>query len=61
MYDFHCRVTYYRYKFLTSDRFDNKYITKYFYELDLRRVKMEKETVLPLNHREEQVYIKVCH
>lgn len=49
----------YRYKFLTKDRFDNKYITKNFRYIDLRRAKLGKETVLPLNHRERAQYITV--
>lgn len=49
----------YRYKFLTSERFDNKYITKNFRFIDMRRAKLEKETVLPLNHREKKIYVSV--
>ncbi|KAF5297552.1 hypothetical protein FQR65_LT09983 [Abscondita terminalis] len=53
------RVLHYRYKFLTSDRFDNRYITKNFRNIDIRRAQLEKETVLPLNHRERALYINV--
>ncbi|XP_023019209.2 DC-STAMP domain-containing protein 2 [Leptinotarsa decemlineata] len=53
------RVTYYRYKFLTTNSFDNKFITKDFHEIDMRRVKLNKETVLPLNDREAKVYVKI--
>ncbi|KAK5647195.1 hypothetical protein RI129_002087 [Pyrocoelia pectoralis] len=53
------RAWYYRYKFLTSDRFDNRFITRYFRSIDMRRAQMEKETILPLNHRERALYISV--
>ncbi|XP_018570719.1 DC-STAMP domain-containing protein 2-like [Anoplophora glabripennis] len=53
------KVTYYRFKFLTSEKFDNKYINKDFREIDMRRAKLGKETVLPLNDREMQVYVAV--
>lgn len=49
----------YRYRFLTSERFDNIYITKNFRNIDLRRAKLEKETVLPLNNREVLLYVPV--
>lgn len=50
----------YRYRFLTSERFDNIYITKNFRYIDMRRAKLEKETVLPLNNRERKLYVSVC-
>lgn len=50
----------YRYRFLTSERFDNVYITRNFREIDMRRAKLEKETVLPLNNRERKLYVSVC-
>ncbi|KAG5882313.1 hypothetical protein JTB14_019337 [Gonioctena quinquepunctata] len=53
------RVTYYRYKFLTSNSFDNKFITNDFHDIDMRRVRLNKETVLPLSQRESKVYVKV--
>lgn len=55
----YCRVTYYRFRFLTSEKFDNKYINKDFREIDMRRAKLGKETLLPLNDREMQVYVTV--
>ncbi|XP_031343488.1 uncharacterized protein LOC116171003 isoform X2 [Photinus pyralis] len=53
------RVLHYRYKFLTSDRFDNHFITRDLRNIDIRRAQMEKETILPLNHRERALYINV--
>ncbi|KAJ8924160.1 hypothetical protein NQ315_006944 [Exocentrus adspersus] len=53
------QVTYYRFRFLTSERFDNKYINKDFRDIDMRRAKLGKETVLPLNNREMQIYVSV--
>ncbi|GLV39594.1 uncharacterized protein CBL_08340 [Carabus blaptoides fortunei] len=53
------RVIYYRYKFLTADRYDNKYITREFREIDFRRAQMDRETVLPLNNRERLKFINV--
>lgn len=49
----------YRYKFLTSERYDNKYITRNFRNIDLRRAKLGKETVMPLNKREKNFYVPV--
>lgn len=49
----------YRYRFLTSERFDNIYITRNFRNVDLRRAKLGKETVLPLNNRERSLYVPV--
>ncbi|XP_058794429.1 DC-STAMP domain-containing protein 2-like [Phymastichus coffea] len=50
------KVAYYRYKWLTSDRFDNRYILSHMREIDLRRVKQDKETIFPLNRRERGKY-----
>ncbi|CAK9819578.1 DC-STAMP domain-containing protein 2, partial [Anthophora quadrimaculata] len=50
------RVMRYRYKWLTSERFDNRYITKDLRTIDLIRARQEKETVLPLNPREKSKY-----
>ena len=54
-----CRVLYYRYKFLTNERFDNRFINKDFRNIDIRRAQMGKETILPLNKRERNIYIIV--
>ncbi|KAK0162528.1 hypothetical protein PV327_006301 [Microctonus hyperodae] len=51
------RVLRYHHKWLTSDRYNNKYLTKYFRYIDLMRAKNDKETVLPLNKREMKKYI----
>lgn len=53
------RVLIYRYRFLTNDGFDNKYVTEDFFQLDMRRAKHNRETVLPLNKKEEKLYVKV--
>ncbi|CAH1985245.1 unnamed protein product [Acanthoscelides obtectus] len=53
------KVVYYRYRFLTSDAFDNKYITKQFREIDMARARLGKETVLPLSNREKQDYVRI--
>ncbi|XP_048516014.1 DC-STAMP domain-containing protein 2-like [Athalia rosae] len=51
------RVIHYRHKWLTSERFDNRYLTDDLREIDLRRARLDKETVLPLNPRERNKYI----
>jgi hypothetical protein len=53
------RVIHYHMKFLTSDRFDNRFITKDFREIDFRRTKHNKETVLPLTRLERNKYVMV--
>ncbi|XP_054003275.1 DC-STAMP domain-containing protein 2-like [Hylaeus anthracinus] len=50
------RVLRYRYKWLTSERFDNRYITEDLRTIDLVRARQDKETVLPLNSRERNHY-----
>ena len=50
------RVLRYRFKWLTSERFDNRYITKDLRKIDLIRARQDKETVLPLNRREKSRY-----
>ncbi|XP_066142810.1 DC-STAMP domain-containing protein 2-like [Euwallacea fornicatus] len=52
-------VAYYRFKYLTSERFDNVYITKYFRDIDQRRAKSNKETVLPLTRMEKTMYVSM--
>ncbi|XP_012274020.1 uncharacterized protein LOC105696254 isoform X2 [Orussus abietinus] len=51
------RVIHYRHKWLTNERFDNRYLTDDLREIDLRRSRENKETVLPLNPREKSKYI----
>ncbi|CAD6221959.1 GSCOCG00011669001-RA-CDS [Cotesia congregata] len=53
------RVINYRYKWLTKDSFDNKYLTNHFYDIDLIRRRKRKEIVLPLSRREKKKYIKL--
>ncbi|XP_076757059.1 DC-STAMP domain-containing protein 2 [Xylocopa sonorina] len=50
------RVLRYRYKWLTSERFDNRYITNDLRAIDFIRARQDKETVLPLNVRERNRY-----
>lgn len=52
-------MAYYRFKYLTSERFDNVYITSYFREIDRRRAKAAKETVMPLTKKEQQIYVPI--
>ncbi|XP_050305805.1 uncharacterized protein LOC126742959 isoform X2 [Anthonomus grandis grandis] len=51
------QVAYYRIKYMTSEKFDNIYITHYFREIDQRRAKVGKETVLPLTKKEKTIYV----
>ncbi|XP_014221315.1 DC-STAMP domain-containing protein 2-like [Trichogramma pretiosum] len=50
------RVIYYRYKWLSSDRFDNRYISSLMREIDAKRARLDKETIFPLNRREREKY-----
>lgn len=52
-------MAYYRFKYLTSERFDNVYITRYFRDIDRRRAKAAKETVMPLTKKEQQIYVPI--
>ncbi|XP_036138924.1 uncharacterized protein LOC105838921 [Monomorium pharaonis] len=51
------RILHYRHKWLTSERFDNQYLTDDLRTIDLIRTRQDKETVLPLNRRERNQYI----
>ncbi|EGI58274.1 DC-STAMP domain-containing protein 2 [Acromyrmex echinatior] len=51
------RILRYRHKWLTSDRFDNRYLTDDLRTIDLIRTRQDKETILPLNRRERNRYI----
>ncbi|XP_066587675.1 uncharacterized protein [Prorops nasuta] len=51
------RVIHYRHKWLTNERFDNRYLTEDLRTIDLIRCRQDKETVLPLNRRERNKYI----
>ncbi|XP_070169409.1 uncharacterized protein [Polyergus mexicanus] len=51
------RIVHYRHKWLTKDRFDNRYLTDDLRTIDLIRTRQEKETILPLNRRERNQYI----
>ncbi|XP_069674725.1 DC-STAMP domain-containing protein 2-like [Periplaneta americana] len=51
------KVIQYRLKFMKNDRFDNRFITKDFRDIDLQRAKNDLETVIPLNRREKSQYI----
>lgn len=52
-------MAYYRFKYLTSEKYDNIYINQYFREIDQRRAKSGKETVLPLTKKEKLTYVPV--
>ncbi|KAL1513928.1 hypothetical protein ABEB36_003266 [Hypothenemus hampei] len=54
------QVIFYRFKYLTSEKFDNIYITKNFRKIDQRRAKTGKETVLPLTKSEQQTYVPIA-
>ncbi|XP_048001444.1 DC-STAMP domain-containing protein 2-like [Leguminivora glycinivorella] len=51
------RAKYYLHMFKTRSRFDNRYVTKELRELDLKRQRQGRETVLPLNTRERAKYV----
>ncbi|XP_061723433.1 uncharacterized protein LOC133529677 isoform X2 [Cydia pomonella] len=51
------RAKYYLHMFRTRSRFDNRYVTKELRELDLKRQRQGRETVLPLNTRERAKYV----
>ncbi|XP_053619404.1 uncharacterized protein LOC128680350 isoform X2 [Plodia interpunctella] len=51
------RAKYYQHMFETRSRFDNKYITKELRDLDLTRLRLGRETILPLNRRERSKYV----
>nr|CAD7406922.1 unnamed protein product [Timema poppensis] len=51
------RVWMYEYRFMTTERFDNLYITNEFIEMDIRRAAKDMETVLPLSRIERRRYI----
>ncbi|XP_071579908.1 DC-STAMP domain-containing protein 2 [Temnothorax nylanderi] len=51
------RILHYRHKWLTSERFDNRYLTDDLRTIDLIRTRQDKETILPLNRRERNQYI----
>ncbi|KAG7297299.1 hypothetical protein JYU34_019258 [Plutella xylostella] len=51
------RAKYYQHMYEVRSRFDNRYITKDLRELDLKRAKQDRETVLPLNRREKAKYV----
>ncbi|XP_063834460.1 uncharacterized protein LOC135083679 isoform X2 [Ostrinia nubilalis] len=51
------RAKYYQHMFETRSRFDNRYITKEIRDLDLKRLREGRETILPLNRRERAKYV----
>lgn len=58
-YSLSFRVIIYRYKFLTEDEYDNRFITSDFIDIDKTRAEFRMETLLPLETREKRKYIKV--
>ncbi|KAL2719595.1 DC-STAMP domain-containing protein 2-like [Vespula squamosa] len=53
------RVLHYRHKWLTSERYNNRYITDNIRTIDLIRARQDKETILPLNYRERNRYVSL--
>lgn len=53
------RAWQYRRKYLTTDSFDNKYLTQELYELDERKLILERPTIMPLTRFEKNRYIEV--
>lgn len=53
------RVIRYRHKFLTKNRYDNKYLSKQLKAFDARRASLQLETALPLKRKEKGLYIEV--
>ncbi|XP_050357361.1 DC-STAMP domain-containing protein 2-like [Nymphalis io] len=51
------RAKYYQHMFATRSRYDNRYVTKELRDLDFKRYQERRETVLPLNRREQAKYI----
>ncbi|XP_075986354.1 DC-STAMP domain-containing protein 2-like [Anticarsia gemmatalis] len=51
------RAKNYQHMYETRSHFDNRYVTKEFQELDLKRQRQGRGTVLPLNRRERAKYI----
>ncbi|XP_064074790.1 DC-STAMP domain-containing protein 2-like [Vanessa tameamea] len=51
------RAKYYQHMFETRSRYDNRYVTKELRDLDFKRYQERRETVLPLNRREQAKYI----
>ncbi|XP_050681874.1 uncharacterized protein LOC126977205 isoform X2 [Leptidea sinapis] len=51
------RAKYYQHMYETRSRYDNRYFTKEFYELDLKRLQEGRDTILPLSRRERTKYI----
>ncbi|XP_047512463.1 uncharacterized protein LOC125054541 isoform X2 [Pieris napi] len=51
------RAKYYQHMYETRSRFDNRYVTKELYEIDLKRFQEGRDTILPLNRREKTKYI----
>lgn len=49
----------YRQKYLTIDSYDNKYLTQELFELDERKMILERPTILPLTRREKNNLIEV--
>ncbi|XP_055383719.1 DC-STAMP domain-containing protein 2 [Condylostylus longicornis] len=50
---------YYKHKYMTSNQFDNYFITKEFVDIDNQRKSMRKELALPLTKKEERRYVKI--
>ncbi|XP_037295750.1 uncharacterized protein LOC115449449 isoform X2 [Manduca sexta] len=53
------RAKYYQHMYETRSRFDNRYVSKELRDLDLKRLREGRETILPLNRREKAKYINI--
>lgn len=53
------RAIRYKQKFLTKNRYDNKYLSKQLTEFDAKRKTLQLETALPLRSKEKAKYVKV--
>ena len=55
----YCRAWNYKRKYLSMDRFDNTYISPLIEQIDRKRYRQEKQTILPLTFKEEFKYFKI--
>ncbi|XP_025077532.1 DC-STAMP domain-containing protein 2-like isoform X2 [Pomacea canaliculata] len=54
------KAWFYRKHYLSSDSYDNYYVTSLLYEIDERRKQLGRDTLLPLKKCEETKYIGAC-
>lgn len=56
---FFFRTIQYKHKFLSKNRFDNYYIDNRFKLLDVKKQRLNQESLLPLRQNEKKKYIEV--